>query len=153
MPSTERLTDAEQQLWRDFLAFSEGVTAHVARDLTESTGLSVSDFEILVRLQESPEHALEQRALVDSLGWSPSRTSHQISRMQRRRLVERRGNGSGRAVTIALTEQGLGRVEHAAAVHAASVRRNFLSQFDHDLLQQVLSRAHELHEASFRRSS
>jgi DNA-binding MarR family transcriptional regulator len=71
--------------------------------------------------------------------------------MQRRRLVERRSNGTGRAVTIALTEQGLGRVEHAAEVHAASVRRNFLGQFDRQLLEQVLSRAHELHEQAARR--
>lgn len=141
MPSTEHLTDAEQQLWRDFLAFSEGVTAHVARDLTEATGLSVPDFEILTRLWESPGHSLEQRALADSLGWSASRTSHQISRMQRRRLLERRAAGTGRMVSIALTERGADRAEHAAGAHAASVRKHFLSRFDHGLLEQVLSRA------------
>lgn len=141
MPSTDRLTDAEQQLWRDFLAFSEGVTAHVARDLTEATGLSVPDFEILVRLWESTENAFEQRALADSLGWSASRTSHQISRMQRRRLLERRAAGTGRVVTIALTERGAERAEHAAGVHAAAVRRHFLRQFDRELLEQLLSHA------------
>ncbi|MFP1629344.1 MarR family winged helix-turn-helix transcriptional regulator [Streptomyces sp. 5K101] len=121
------LSPHERDLWRGFLAWSERVTASVARALTEQSGLSVPEFEILVRLWEAPGHSLGQQTLGDSLSWSASRLSHQLSRMEKRALLSREGAGSGRYMTIRLTPAGAEAARRALHVHAEAVRAFFLA--------------------------
>jgi DNA-binding MarR family transcriptional regulator len=79
------LDDREQHLWRGFLRWSESIRAQVASELTSGSGLSVGEFEILVRLGEA-NGALDQRELGESMNWTASRLSHQLSRMEGRGL-------------------------------------------------------------------
>ena len=121
------LTSEEMVLWRGFLAWNQAVLSDVARDLLTETGLSSAEFQILVRLSESATHGLEQRELAASLEWSPSRLSHQLSRMETRGQVTRDTQGPGHVVQIALTPRGHELVLSALHVHARAVRRSFLS--------------------------
>lgn len=131
------LSASEQALWRGFLAWSETVLALVARDLFNATGLSRPDFEILVRLNEAPKGKLTQRDLGASLGWSPSRVSHQLERMQARDLVTRVDAGTGRLRDVRLTQQGAREIRTAVRVHAAAVRTHFLGPLDSRQKQAV----------------
>jgi len=124
------LSAQEQSLWRGFLAWSEAVTALVGRDLFNATGLSRPDFEVLVRLHEAPSSTLTQRDLGASLGWSPSRLSHQLERMEARDLVTRVDAGTGRLRDVGLTEDGAQEIAEAVQVHAAAVRTHFLAPLD-----------------------
>jgi DNA-binding MarR family transcriptional regulator len=124
------LSGQEQSLWRGFLAWSEAVTALVGRDLFNATGLSRPDFEALVRLHEAPGSTLTQRDLGESLGWSPSRLSHQLERMEARNLVTRVDAGTGRLRDVGLTEDGAQEIGEAVRVHAAAVRTHFLGPLD-----------------------
>lgn len=126
----EPLSAAEKRTWRGFLAWSEAVSALVARDLTGATGLSVPDFEILVRLHETPEGTLTQRDLTESLGWSASRLSHQLARMQARQLLVRTEVGTGRLMSVTLTPHGEREIRAAVRVHAAAVRTHFFGGLD-----------------------
>lgn len=121
------LSPHERDLWRGFLAWSESVTASVARALAERSGLSVPEFEILVRLWEAPGRSLGQQALGDSLSWSPSRLSHQLGRMEKRALLTRESAGSGRHMTVRLTPAGSEAARRALHVHAEAVRLFFLA--------------------------
>jgi DNA-binding MarR family transcriptional regulator len=121
------LSPHERDLWRGFLAWSESVTASVARTLAEEGDLSVPEFEILVRLWEAPEHSLGQQSLGDSLSWSPSRLSHQLGRMEKRALLTRESAGSGRHMTVRLTPAGAEATSRALHVHAEAVRLFFLT--------------------------
>ncbi|UYQ66322.1 MarR family winged helix-turn-helix transcriptional regulator [Streptomyces peucetius] len=121
------LSPHERDLWRGFLAWSESVTASVARALTERSGLSVPEFEILVRLWEAPGHSLGQQTLGDSLSWSASRLSHQLSRMDKRALLSRKSAGSGRYMIVRLTPAGADAARRALHVHAEAVRAFFLA--------------------------
>jgi DNA-binding MarR family transcriptional regulator len=123
----ELLTPDEQAVWRGFLSWSEIALGLIGRELSTATGLSVPDFEVLVRLYEAPEHTLTQRALGRSLGWSASRLSHQLARMQARNLVRRRSAGTGRLLYIDLVEGGRTEIVKAVRVHAAAVRAHFLA--------------------------
>lgn len=116
----------ERDLWRGFLAWSEEVTASVARALSEHSGLSVPEYEILVRLWEAPGRRLGQQALGDSLSWSASRLSHQLGRMEKRALLSRESSGSGRHMTICLEPSGTEATSRAVRVHAEAVRHHLL---------------------------
>ena len=126
--SSGPLSNDEVALWRGFLGWSESITSNVGRDLTAATGLTGPEFEILVRLSEAPENALEQRVLAESLGWSASRMSHQLARMTTRGLLSRAEVGVGRLMRIALTREGTATVKQSLGVHAEAVRRHFLER-------------------------
>lgn len=124
------LSAPDQALWRGFLAWSESVLALIGRDLFAATGLSRPDFEILVRLHAAPDNTLTQRDLGESLGWSPSRISHHLERMEDRDLVTRVDTGTGRLRDVRLTTRGAGEIREAIQVHATAVRNHFLGPLD-----------------------
>ncbi|MFI6047687.1 MarR family winged helix-turn-helix transcriptional regulator [Nocardia sp. NPDC051321] len=119
------LSTREKELWRGFLRFSGTVISAVERDLFAATGLSGADFQILARLNESDEQRLGQKQLGELVGWTTTRLSHQLTRMQRRGFVDRSAAGHGRLMTISLTDAGRQTYQSALAVHANSVRAHF----------------------------
>jgi DNA-binding MarR family transcriptional regulator len=123
---TPQMTPDELLLWRGFLRWSEGTAAAIAVELAAGSSLSVSDFEVAVRLHHV-DSGLIQGVLGASLGWSASRLSHQLSRMEKRGLVDRASSGRGRSVRVTFTAAGRSEFEAAAEVHAHAVRTHFLS--------------------------
>ena len=71
------------------------------------------------------------------MGWEKSRLSHQLSRMQRRKLIARRA-GDGRATLVVLTSTGRGMLEVALPVRAESVRRNLLSRLTPEQIDMIV---------------
>lgn len=61
------------------------------------------------------------------MGWDKSRLSHQLTRMQNRKLIERR-EAEKRVVLVVLTGHGREKLEAAWPIHAESVRRNLLDR-------------------------
>lgn len=116
----------ERDLWRNFLSWSQSVVANVGRDLDEHSGLSVPDLEILGRLWDSGG-GLDQQELLTWLRWSPSRLSHQLARMAKRGLLRRESAGSGRRMTVAITDEGEGQAIAAFTKLADSIRRHFFA--------------------------
>jgi DNA-binding MarR family transcriptional regulator len=134
------LNHREQHLWRGFLRWSELIRAQVASELTSASGLSVGEFEILVRLGEAGG-ALDQRELGESMTWTASRLSHQLNRMEGRGLVRRQPTGVGRSMKVALRADGGRALSSALAIHASAVRRHFLeplTQPDADALGRIV---------------
>lgn len=123
------LNDDEQEFWRAMLAASRKITRGIEETLLAGSDLSSSEFAVLVSLSEAEERQLRLRDLCLNLNWDRSRTSHQITRMERRGLVQKRKSpGDARGVVVALTDEGLRRLEQAAPEHVESVRRLV---FDH----------------------
>jgi DNA-binding MarR family transcriptional regulator len=121
---TTRWLDARQQrAWRTFAVGSAALIERLDRDLRERHGLSLPEYEVLVRLSESPDHSLRMAELADSVANSRSRMTHTIARMEREGLVERRSCASDkRGVLAALTDAGRRRLVAAAPDHVESVR-------------------------------
>lgn len=128
----EPLRPEEVRLWRAFLRWSEGTLSRIASDLAAGSSLSVSDFEVGVRLNEETA-GMSQGDLCESLEWTPSRLSHQLRRMEQRGLVSKVPLGKGRAVRVSLTDDGRRELKQAMSVHAESVRSNFLSTLEDEL--------------------
>jgi DNA-binding MarR family transcriptional regulator len=94
------------------------------RELREQHGLSLPEYEILVRLSEADHHRLRMAQLADSLSHSRSRVTHTIGRMEQAGLVARDACISdGRGVEAVLTPRGRSALEAAAPTHVGGVRR------------------------------
>jgi DNA-binding MarR family transcriptional regulator len=115
----------------------EEILTRVGHDITTATGLSGAEFGVLSRLAAYGEGKLHQHQLATVLGWEKSRLSHQLSRMQKRRLIERRA-GEGRATLIALTKNGREKLSNALPVRGESVRRHLLSRLSEDQADTIL---------------
>jgi DNA-binding MarR family transcriptional regulator len=119
-----RWLDAEQQgSWR---ALVVGVTLLFDRldaDLQRAFGLSIGEYEILVRLSERPERQMRMAQLADALAHSRSRVTHTVARMQDSGLVIRTSSPEdGRGIVCRLTDHGYSVLEAAAHVHVQGVR-------------------------------
>ena len=111
------------------LASSRKIDRVIEETLQLGSELSNPEYSVLVSLSEAEGRSLRLRDLCASLDWDRSRTSHQITRMVRRGLVEKRkSEGDARGVIVALTSDGMTRLENAVPSHVESVRR---VAFDH----------------------
>jgi DNA-binding MarR family transcriptional regulator len=122
--STKWLTDGEERSWRTFLRLQARLTVELNRQLQHDSGLSLADYDVLVQLTDTREGRLRPYELQRLLHWEQSRVSHQLSRMQRRGLVERVDcEDDGRGAWIELTAPGRAAIEAAAPGHVDTVRR------------------------------
>ena len=108
------------------------------RELRERHSLSLPEYEILVRLSESPDGRLRMAALADSVSHSRSRVTHTVARMQKADLVSRDTCLSdGRGVEAVLTDHGRAAIEEAAPTHVSAVRRLLVDLVAEDDLEAV----------------
>lgn len=121
---THWLNREQQRAWRAYLVGSTLLMDRLDRDLREQHDISMPEYEILVRLSESPEHRLRMAELADSVSHSRSRVTHTVARMEKDGLVLRSACASdGRGVEAVLTEKGMTLLEEAAPTHVEGVRR------------------------------
>ncbi len=103
-----------------------GVTLLLDRldaDLQRSFDLSLTEYEILVRLSERPGRQMRMAQLADALAHSRSRVTHTVTRMQRAGLVSRTSSPEdGRGIVCRLTDEGHALLVEAAHVHVTGVR-------------------------------
>lgn len=124
---TKWLSKEEQGHWRAWLEASTLLPDRLSRDLQADRGLSLADYEILVRLSEAPERRLRMSELAEHTLSSRSRLSHQIDRMAGAGLVERQHCAEDQRGTWAvLTETGWTALVDAAPDHVASVRTHLV---------------------------
>src|ERR1700759_258092 len=101
------LTAEQQRHWRAFLLGTTLLMERLDRDLREKHGLSLPEYEILVRLSEAPDHSTRMAELADAVKNSRSRITHTIKRLEVDGFVVRRSCASdGRGVMACLTDQG-----------------------------------------------
>src|SRR3954469_14312844 len=118
------LTDDEQRAWRGLVQMTSRLDARLNRELQQSSGLSLADYDGLVLLTEAPDGRLRMFELVDNLQWEQSRLSHHVARMQRRGLVAREEcTTDKRGAFVVLTDAGRDAIEKAAPGHVDTVRR------------------------------
>ena len=119
-----RWLDADQQAsWRSFVV---GITLLLDRldaDLQHDFDLSLTEYEILVRLSERDDRQMRMAQLADALAHSRSRVTHTVTRMQKAGLVTRSSSPEdGRGIVCRLTDQGYALLTEAAHVHVHGVR-------------------------------
>lgn len=83
------MTVRQFRAWRAFHKLRGQLLPHLAKNISTNTGLSPSDFYLLVTLMNSTTASLHSSEIAERLDWEKSRVSHQISRMEERGLVTR----------------------------------------------------------------
>ena len=118
-----RWLDVEQQrAWRALVLGSTLLFDRLDGDLRELHGISLVEYEILVRLSER-EGRMRMAALADALAHSRSRVTHTIDRMEKAGLVARsRLDDDRRGIVAELTTRGRQLLERAAPDHVTGVR-------------------------------
>ncbi|MEU4220306.1 MarR family transcriptional regulator [Actinoplanes sp. NPDC026623] len=128
---TRPLSDSQQQAWRAFVESSWALHTRLEEDLRAATGLSMSDFHVMVVLSEAPGHRVRMGELADRLVFSPSRCTYQITSMVKRGLVRKQScSDDGRGQEAVLTDAGLAALAVAAPLHLATVRETFIDDLD-----------------------
>lgn len=137
---TPWLSNREQQVWRAWLNAHIQINAELAQQLSAETSLSLSDYEVLVHLSESPNHQQRIVALANMMQWSRSRLSHQITRMAKRGLVRRETcDADGRGAFVVLETAGLDAITTAAPGHVAKVRELVFDRLTDTEIEQFYS--------------
>lgn len=137
MTTTKPLSPRELRIWQAFLSMGEDVLERVGHDIARATGLSGPEFGVLSRLAAFGRGEMRQQELATVMAWEKSRLSHQLSRMQKRKLIERRA-GEGRATLVVLTKIGRANLESALPIRAESVRRNLLSRLTPEQIEMII---------------
>ena len=122
MAPTRWLNDDEQDAWRAFLRGASLLLERLDAELLEAHGLTLADYEILVRLSEAPRGGVRMSDLAGQALVSKSRLTYRVDRLVSEGLVERRPCPSDRRGSLAvLTPSGRRRLERAAPTHVDGV--------------------------------
>ena len=137
------LDEHQQRSWRAYLVGTTLLMDRLDRDLRDQHGISLSEYEVLVRLSEADHGRMRMAELADSMSHSRSRVTHTVSRMETAGLVARDACLSdGRGVEAVLSERGRDTLVDAAPTHVAGVRRLLLdvaSDDDFDAVGRVFN--------------
>ncbi len=132
------LDERENRAWRSYLSMQARLRHVLGKELQQQTGLSDSDYAVLVHLSEAPGGRLRPFELGMAADWEKSRLSHHLTRMERRGLVARQNCPSdSRGAFVALTPVGRAAIEVAAPFHVEQVRRWFLSVMSPEQIEML----------------
>jgi DNA-binding MarR family transcriptional regulator len=128
---TVRLTAEERRLIRALRPAMAALMRDFDDDLQRTLRLSHAEYIALMFLSEAPERTMRLSDLADLCQQSASAIGRTIKRLEADALVRREQSvRDARSVNAVLTDAGLARLEQAAPVHIASVRRHFLDQLE-----------------------
>ncbi len=126
MAESSALTSAELETWRSFYAMRRRLDRALDLQLQRDSGLSASEYEILLAINTSTGRQLRIKEIAGAIGWEKSRVSHLVTRMERRDLLSRTEcDTDARGSWIGLTSSGRRAVLGAMRGHADAIRRYF----------------------------
>lgn len=121
MGRNQTFNDSERKAWSNFLLAHDRVTARVNAELEDACGLSLAEYEVLLRLFEADRQQLRMSELADLARLSPSGLTRRFDLLANRGWVTReRCDDDRRGVTAALTKDGAKQVRAATPVHDRS---------------------------------
>jgi DNA-binding MarR family transcriptional regulator len=121
-----RLNPAELRAWRGLIEVTPRLIRQLDRLLLADSGLSGSDYPVLVALHERGDRPVRSTELADLIGWEQSRLSHHLARMERRGLLSRsRRPADSRVAEVTITDHGRALYLRAAHGHSQAVRTHF----------------------------
>lgn len=131
-------SDEELAAWHGMLTLYSGIMRDLDSGLIAAHGISVREFDVLITLVNAPSRRLRMSDLAEGVMLSPSGLTRLIERLERARLVQRRGDeNDARSVQVALTDAGEERLNEARTTHNAVIRAHFTDRVSPDELQTI----------------
>jgi DNA-binding MarR family transcriptional regulator len=113
-------------------AFVHFVRAHAAvvrgldRELVADHGLTINDYEVLIRLARAPDRMMRRVDLAQQVLLTPSGITRLLDGLQRHGYVEKAAcDSDARVVYAKLTKAGRDKLREATDDHVASIRTLF----------------------------
>lgn len=126
------LSREEQAGWRAYLDMTARLDARFERGM-RAQGLTLTSYEIMVRLSEADGRRLRMSELAERSRSSPSRLSHAVARLEERGYVRREGyEADRRGQVCVLTDAGYAALAAAAPGHVSDVREALLDGLSAD---------------------
>ncbi|AKG42625.1 MarR family winged helix-turn-helix transcriptional regulator [Streptomyces xiamenensis] len=118
------LDPGQQAAWDSFIRMQEKLIGRLSRHIQADSGMSGSDYIVLVSLTERGDGRMRFSELAKRVEWEKSRASHQVTRMAKRGLVAKEEcPEDGRGAFVTVTPAGYEAIEAAAPQHVEHVRR------------------------------
>lgn len=140
---TRWLADDEQRAWRSYLDATRLLMQTLDRQLTRDSGISFTDFELLVVLSEAPGRQMRMRALADAVTTTRSGVTRAITRLVDAGWVVRvECEDDRRGMLAELTDAGMRKLEESSPGHVEAVRTSMfdvLTDDDVDTFVRVYS--------------
>ncbi|GAA2102176.1 MarR family transcriptional regulator [Kitasatospora saccharophila] len=124
------LDDTEMRAWAGLLETYDLIHRQVELQLREEAGLTMVQYEILTRLDESPAGSCGMTELAERMVASRSGLTYQVGQLAKAGLLVREPDPADeRAVRAVLTEAGRRLLEATAPGHVRVVREGLLDLF------------------------
>lgn len=125
MEETRWLEPREQYAWRAYLDATRLLIRTLDAQLNRDSGISFTDFELLVVLSEAPDRRLRMSQLADAVTTTRSGVTRAITRLVEVGWVRRvKCDDDKRGMSAELTGAGLEKLEAASPGHVKAVREN-----------------------------
>ena len=145
MAEHSALSESELEVWRTFYSMRRHLDRALDLQLQRDSGVSASEWEILIALSDAPGRRLRIKDIARSIGWEKSRVSHLVTRMEKRELLGRAEcEADGRSSWIGLTANGRRAVLGAMSGHIAAIRRYFFDVLVDDEVARLSSGSHRV---------
>lgn len=126
-PPSSGLSAHELAAWRGLLQVHARITQQLDAQMHAEHGLSVSAYEVLMFLDDAPQHRMRMSDIADRVLLSRSGCTRLVDRLARQGYVTRCAAGEdGRGLFAQLTPEGVEKVRAARRTHHEGVRRFFL---------------------------
>lgn len=117
------LDEEQQRSWRALVIGTTLLMDRLDDDLRNAFNISLTEYDILVRLSERPGRSMRMAQLADALAHSRSRVTHTVDRMEKAGYLLRGTTPEdGRGIVATMTDQGLELLKQAAPLHVEGVR-------------------------------
>jgi DNA-binding MarR family transcriptional regulator len=123
----DTLSPHELAAWRGMLEAHSRVMRQLDAQMQAEHGLSVSAYEVLMFLDDAPEHRMRMSDIADSVLLSRSGCTRLVDRLAHPGYVTRcSASDDGRGLYAQLTSAGLEKIRAARITHHEGIRRFFL---------------------------
>jgi DNA-binding MarR family transcriptional regulator len=130
--------------WVGLLRGHAALTRALNADLVTDHGLTLSDYEVLLRLSRAPERKMRRVDLAEQVLLTASGITRLLDGLQASGYVDKAACSSDARVTYAvLTDAGHEKLRSAAEVHVAGIHAMFAERYSDDemaTLAELLSR-------------
>jgi len=120
------MKDLDSKAWRAFHKIGTSLLPHLGRQITIHSGISGTEYVVLVALSELTVPSVNLNRLAQGLGWEISRMSHQISRMEETGFVKKsRNTDDSRCFDVSITAKGRKMAEAAIPLQSKEINHCF----------------------------
>jgi DNA-binding MarR family transcriptional regulator len=124
--------------WHEFLTASHLLERRIEEQLKESSGLTHSQYEIMVQLADAPDRRMRMTELARKVVVTKSGLTYQVGQLEKRGFVERRPCASDdRGILAVLTDPGMTCLRSVAPGHVDVVRESLIDRLDPEELDAM----------------